>query len=410
MKPKDAEEILEEIRHASRFRHPKSVDTSTVDRLISSHWCNEEDLILSYNDLQNPDLDRVVVLFQLPFLMRLPDKWLKVRSEYGNPYIRFRTSEFAHSGTNTELVGDATEKSNRTQVLMSYQLWERRRQLYIPYLEALNEPRQIVRTKLKSSGFLNAVEFEQDLVKRLRLQTIQVLRDFIPTYRVICKDPFAFPPKRVDRFFMMVKSGKVVIRDLVTEAPTLQDKQSQPTPDYSRNFSDLRNRLKEPWRPSIYETYLLEAARQIELGASNLAMVQIVMILDWFANEIIENHLLRKMKGALDFSPGAYDLTSEYLWENERDRIVPSTEEKYLKYFPVIGISLTSKLVGDLREMIKQRNKIVHRSQAAPVDPALALNTLDAGMSIVRHCMDSLLRKNKRSTDRRRAEAISENA
>jgi hypothetical protein len=408
MKPKDAEEILDEIRHASRFRHPKSVDTSTVDRLISSHWCNEEDLILAYNDLQNPDLDRVVVLFQLPFLMRLPDKWLKVRSEYGHPYIRFRTSEFAHSRTDTELTTEISEKPKRSQVLMSYQLWDRRRKLYIPYLEALNEPREVVKTKLKSSGFLNAVEFEQDLVKRVRLQTIQVLRDFIPTYRVICKDPFAFPPERVDRFFMMVKNGKVVIRDEITGAVTPQDKELQPIRDYSRNFTDLRNRLKEPWRPSIYETYLLEAARQVELGACNLAMVQIVMILDWFANEIIENHLIRKMRGALDFSPGAFDLTSEYLWEDERGRIVPSTEEKYLKYFPVIGISLTSKLVGDLREMIKHRNRIVHRSQAAPVDPAVALNTLEASMSIVRHCMDSLLKKNKRASDRQSPNAVSE--
>ena len=166
-------------------------------------------------------------------------------------------------------------------------------------MEALTEPRQVVKTKLKSTGFLNAVEFEQDLIKRLRLQSLQVLKDFIPTYRVTCRDPFAFAPERLDHFFLMVKNGKIVIRDLVSSGTVNQPKALKPPPDYSRNFTNLRNRLKAPWRPSIYETYLMEAARQIEVGAPNLAMVQIVMILDWFANEIIENHLLKKMKGAL---------------------------------------------------------------------------------------------------------------
>lgn len=392
---KDSEEILEELKRASRFRHPKNVNTSTVDRLIDSHWCRNEDLVLAYTDLQSPDLDRAVVFFQLPFLMRLPDKWLKVRSEYGNPYMRFRPVTFSRSSEN-QFTADSSESSNLTQVLMSYQLWDRRRQLYGPYLEALAEPRQVVKTKLKSTGFLNAVEFEQDLIKRLRLQSLQVLKDFIPTYRVTCRDPFAFAPERLDHFFLMVKNGKIVIRDLVSSGSVNQPKALKPPPDYSRNFTNLRNRLKAPWRPSIYETYLMEAARQIEVGAPNLAMVQIVMILDWFANEIIENHLLKKMKGALDFYSGAYSLTEEYLWEDKRDRIVPSTEEKYLKYFPVIGISLTSSLIGDLRTMLKRRNAIIHRSQAAPIDPAIAMDTLEAGMNIIRHCMDSLLKKNKR--------------
>jgi hypothetical protein len=36
--------------------------------------------------------------------------------------------------------------------------------------------------------------------------------------------------------------------------------------------------------------------------------------------------------GTLDFYSGAYSLTEKYLWQDERDRIVPSTEEKYLKF------------------------------------------------------------------------------
>jgi hypothetical protein len=402
MKSKDAEDILGEIRTASRFRHPKNTATSIVDRLIGTHWCTEDDLVLAYNDLQQEDLDRVVVFYQLPFSVRLPDKWLKVRSEYGNPYIRFRRTK-ATSG-DADLHADTPKSKNFTQVLMSYQLWDRRRRLYTPYLEALSEPRGVVKTNLKSSGFLNAVEFEQDMVKRLRLQTTQVLKDFIPIYRVICKDAFAYVPDRVEYFFTMVKTGKVIITDPSTESSIDQDRRLQPSSDYSKNFSALRNRLKAPWRPSIYETYLLEAARQTELGAPNLAIVQIVMILDWFANEIIEDHILRKMKVALEYAPGVYELTHEYLWEDERGKIVPSTQEKYLKYFPVVGISLTPKLIGDLKQMIKHRNEIVHRIQAKPINSVLALNTLDAGMAIIRHCMDCLLAKNKRSVAKSHSE------
>src|SRR5690349_10136932 len=139
---KDSEEILEQLRLTSRFSQPTNVNTATVDRLIDSHWCSKEDLVLAYSDLQNPDLDRAAVLFQLPFSMRLPDKWLKVRSEYGNPYIRFRSVPISRSLA-TDFTPDPRESPNLTQVLMSYQLWERRRQLYGPYLEALAEPRQV---------------------------------------------------------------------------------------------------------------------------------------------------------------------------------------------------------------------------------------------------------------------------
>jgi len=72
MTHKDSEEILEELKRSSRSRHPKNVNTSTVDRLIDSHWCSKEDLVLAYTDLQTPDLDRVIVFSNFLFRCDCP--------------------------------------------------------------------------------------------------------------------------------------------------------------------------------------------------------------------------------------------------------------------------------------------------------------------------------------------------
>jgi hypothetical protein len=149
---KEAEKSFQAVKDASDFgRVPGS--TSIVDRLVDNGWCTEDDLVLAYEDLRKPDLDRVTVLFQLPFVLKLPDKWLKVRSEYGNPYVRFRPK--GSNGLSEEAI-ESNVPTNSTQVLISFQLWDKRRQQYTTYLEALNNPRGLVKTKLKSSGVLNA--------------------------------------------------------------------------------------------------------------------------------------------------------------------------------------------------------------------------------------------------------------
>jgi hypothetical protein len=58
--------------------------------------------------------------------------------------------------------------------------------------------------------------------------------------------------------------------------------------------------------------------------------------------------------------------------------------------------------------MIKHRNEIVHRIQAEPINNVIALNALDAGMAIIRHCMDCLLAKIKRPVDKSYSEDTTE--
>lgn len=393
MKSKDREDILDEIRAASKFGYAENV--SIVDKLLNAHWCTEDDLLLAYEDLQKPGQDRVIIFFQVPFIVRLPDKWLRITSEYGNPYVRFTQASSDVKQKSPSLLSNFYGKLGRTQVMISYQLWEIRRQRYIPYLEALNTAQAFVNTKLTSRGVLNAGTFELDVAKRLLLQTGEIVKEFIPVYRVTCKDPFAHIPERLDNYFMMVKTGRVVIRDL-SESTNFKDTHSHGSQEYAKNLTALRRRLKLDRRPSIYETYLLEAARQIELGAANLAVVQTVMILDWFANEIIEDHLFGEIKRSFPHKPEMYKLAFERMWENEKNKHIRiGTGEKFEKYLPAIGVTLNSDLLGGLRKLIDLRDEIVHRKQVDPIENNVAEDIVDVGMNIIRHCMDSLLTRKK---------------
>ncbi|MDX6444393.1 MAG: hypothetical protein QOH71_1467 [Blastocatellia bacterium] len=399
MVSKDNDAVLSEIREASSLGYSRTAPESIVERLMNANWCAQDDLLLAYQDLQKPDLDRVVAFFQLPFLIRLPDKWIKVKSQYGNPYIRFRPC-IDSLETKGGPLNASNGKHERTQVLVSFQLWEIRRQRYASYLETLNDEREFKERVLIYSimGMEDELEgpsytaqtYELNVAKRLLLQSIEVLKDFIPMYAVACKDPFAYVPKRLDNFFIMVKNGRVVIRDFNPATP--DDPRSSKLLDYSSNLTSLRSRLNLNRKPSIYETYLLEAARQVELGAYNLAIVQTVMILDWFANEIIEDHFWGKVKGSFEHQPELFQLLFERMWETKKDRrIKVSVEDKFTKYLPAIGITLSPKLREDLGRIIDKRNDIVHRTQTGLIEGSIARNAIDSGMEIIKHCMNHLL-------------------
>lgn len=125
------------------------------------------------------------------------------------------------------------------------------------------------------------------------------------------------------------------------------------------------------------------------------------MILDWFANEIIEDHFWGQLKGLLEHKHELFQLLFERMWETKKDKkIRVSVEDKFTKYLPAIGITLTPKLREDLNRLIDTRNDIVHRVQTDLIEASLARHALDSGMEIVQHCMDRLLTfKNHNSND-----------
>lgn len=107
MRLKDKEDVIDEIRNASKLGYTRAISTSIVDRLITAKWCEEVDLLEAYEDLQKSGSDRVTIFFQLPFLVKLPNKWIKIKSEYGNPYIKFKAVDFFEEQRHGRLINDS---------------------------------------------------------------------------------------------------------------------------------------------------------------------------------------------------------------------------------------------------------------------------------------------------------------
>ena len=399
----ETEEILDKIRAASKFGY--SNKGSIVDNLLKRGWCRESDLLFAYDDFQKSEGDRVTVSFQVPFPMSLPENtWIKVRSEFGHPYLACASLSFESNQDNSI--------PDRTQVFISYQLWNTRRDFYPLYLQGLETNQKSIKTNLRSEGEWNLQEFEHDVAKRLWLQSREVLKEFIPLYKVIFKDTRAYPPQDLRQFFIMVKNGRVVCRNLdenkVTDDKTLLNSKT----DSNGNLSVLKKRIKENIPPSIYETYFLEVRRLIETENYDLAVVQTIVILDWFANEIIESHLISKIKKSLGNNSLLFKLTYERIWEKEKNQDIDEkdskkkgkssnirvkTTEKFIKYFPTIGINLSSKLVGSLRNINEIRNEIVHHYKTNFVGKDVANEALETGMEIVHFSIKQLVTNLKKN-------------
>ena len=416
----DSETLLDNIRRASQVGFHSGA-TSIVDILLRARWCEEIDLFEAFNAIREEGLDLVAVLFQLPFVVRLPEKWTRLSTAHGPAYIHFRTigtdlntlapgelfqckDRTSHNESeifvNATLPNDYYGLLTRTQVIISFQLWGRRLTQYPSYLEMLGDPKAF-RTKkiypakgVLSSNPLTGETYEVGLAEWLHLQTIKVLAEFIPLYAVACMDPSARTMKHVDNYFIMVKTGRVVGK---APKPSVIAQTAKPHMfrNYANNLTALNKRIKTGRSPSVYELYLLEAARQIELGASNLAVVQTVMVLDLFANEIVNDRLLRKLKRSLGSATGDIGLGIDRLWETEDGRIRPSTPEKFAQFFPTIGLSLPADLKGGLKHAIKLRNRIVHRIQGDFIEVEEARKVVHTGMGIIRYCMDTVLARNQ---------------
>ena len=165
---------------------------------------------------------------------------------------------------------------------------------------------------------MTAETYEIDIADKIYSQVLKIFCEFIPLYAVACKDPFAHIPENLDNYFIMVKTGRIVVRGPGKSTIAEYAKPFEFI-EWADNLNFLKSRLNSGRPPTIYESYLLEAARQVEVGASNLAIVQTVMILDWFANSIIEHHLFNELKRSLNKTQ-LYELTIERIWETKESR------------------------------------------------------------------------------------------
>jgi len=153
--------------------------------------------------------------------------------------------------------------------------------------------------------------------------------------------------------------------------------------------SDLAEATVNRSKFSQYERFLVDAIRHIDSGNPNLAIVQAVMILDWFANTILAERLIKPIEQQLSRDPSVAEFVVGRIWESKgkRSQIRVRTIDKFKEYFSLIGMIVPPKLIAQLATVIALRNDIVHKRQVESVSEDLARNAIDTAIDIVRHLM-----------------------
>ena len=419
--------MLDEIRRASEIGWTK--DVSILDTVLEACWCGESDLNCAYQAITSEEEDSAIVFFQLPFLIQLPNEWIQIQTKYTNVKIRFRSigtpiNELNHvktygvkrktdyksveTFTNACLPVDSYGILVRTQTMMLYRLWGPRQNFYQRYLDALEraihtQEKRAIRTlpRLRSAQLdtlvvdsasswltdarpLTALRYELDLAHRLRDETLAVLKNFLPQYAIACKDPYVQIPNYLSGFFVMVKSGRLVVPG---PGKSLLAQHVRPFEfvEYSENLTNLQTQLKTGKKPTVYEEYLLESIREVDRGAYNLAVVQSVMVLEWFANEMIKDRLVSPIIASVSNRPNIAEFV---LSQASQDRT--RLHEKFRKQLHLAGIKLSKNTLQQLKVLFELRNHIIHRDQVAPLDRERAMEAVNLAMSVVRESMNSV--------------------
>jgi len=395
-----------------------SGNKSIVDTLLDSNWCNKNDLLQAYDILsEETESDKVMVFFQLPSLILLPEEWIKFKTEYTDSQILFKTIGANNNTiepsvsysvvkrnnynsheitTNAYLPGDQYGFIVRTQVIIQYPIWGKRRQHYYRgYLDAFdrNQHNSVLIDAAKSWAKdhrpLTAIEYELELLRRIYLETVNGLRRFIPVYNISCNDPYTHAPATLNSFFMMSQNGRIVTLGPGKSFIAEHVKPLTHNNNHGANLVKLNDNINSKMKPSIYEQYMLEAFREVDQESYNLSVVHTVMILEWFANEIIRDRIVSVINASFSEKPEIGTLAiSKITHENSS-----SLFEKYQRYLNVAGIKLEKKLLLDLRAVIELRNKIIHRDQAKAVSKEVALRSISIGIDVIQKSMKALRSK-----------------
>lgn len=237
---------------------------------------------------------------------------------------------------------------------------------------------------------LSAETYESGLASRLHHESVRVMRSFIEAYSVLCRDLYAGLSSQLSNFFVMMKNGRLVVRP--KHEVINVDEQGTRTvvpPITARQFLKA---VAERSRFSDYERFLVDAIRHIDSGHANLAVVQAVMILDWFANTIIADQVIKPVRLRLQEKPVLQSFVVSKIWEsaNRKAKIRVRTLEKFKDYFPVAGIVLRAQLFGRLEAVISLRNAIVHQRQIEPLETERAYEALETAMLVVRESLSQL--------------------
>ena len=367
---------LETIREESETKSGKQ----PVDTLLIRHWCAEEDLLSAASALSaDSEIDNAVVFFQLPHAIRFKPQWIPIPAKRGHPYAFFRTL--------------SNESDPRTQVLISFELWLPWQSLYRSYLARIGvEPKKSLsheRIKIRDTPtLLTPAVYEAELAGSLRRHAAQLFnRNILPSYRVVCRDPYAQAQKVLQCFFVMYKSGRIVLLGDNPNTPNSGRQARQPTDSTLLSGSEFKKWFRTRKEPSVYEEYILDGLRQVDLGFPELAVVQTVICLEWFANEVISQRLSSR---ASQIEERFSRLIFDNLWGKDgrlqRGGYV-TTWDKFRRYLPALGVSLSISILQEVGALFDVRDDVVHHLHKVKVDDERGRWAVNVGLKTIAEAM-----------------------
>lgn len=440
---KNNQTILDDIRHYSNPGF-KDETKSIVDVVLDSNWITEDDLVCAHG-LMNDIEERggfAVTFFQLPFVMKLPLKWIHLKDGNADyPLMNCRAFKChpqtdsmvleKHGRTPGQVKHISLMRSHRnslffdakegTQVLLSVPLRSRLRQNFISYCKAVRDEQSrmsVIANSPTGRRSITVAEYEHTLIKEVKVTAHNAINKFIESYSIVARDPYAIQVQHLKCFFTMVVAGRLILPlpDKATAEEIILNPQDDENFKKKKEIEDKRVKeicnkvildIHNNRQYSRYEKYLLEARRQILLGRNELAVVQAVMILEWFANEIIRSYLPKSIDSA--FRDSQYPELHSFLTKkilHSKSQKEPSEddylrwvklEEKLGDYFEGIGINIKANkenLWQLLRKIIEERNKIVHQRHGN-----FSINKSDASIivedtfRIIGFCLSELKKK-----------------
>src|SRR5205809_6454964 len=113
------------------------------------------------------------------------------------------------------------------------------------------------------------------------------------------------------------------------------------------------------------------------------------MVLDWFANTILSERLIKPIRQRLNVEPPVAEFVISKIWESrgKRSQIRVRTIDKFKEYFPLAGILVPPQLLVQLNTVITLRNDIVHKQQVDSVADDVAREAVITAIDVVRHLM-----------------------
>lgn len=160
----------------------------------------------------------------------------------------------------------------------------------------------------------------------------------------------------------------------------------------------LGKRLEKRPVASIYEEYLLNALQPINLGLPELAVVQAVMTIEWFFNEIMADRLVRPVQKQLVGAPSVVKdhVQARLGFSGSREPLTNRVKVclKLLGVPPIQG-----GLWANFLDVVARRNRIVHQLSRRDVSSEEAQAAVSCGLELIDVTMTALLKMTERRTE-----------